>query len=550
MQNLFTSVGPSDFSAFWCKVLILCGIVVVSFTNTGVSQSWTEDWEGNWVIDWHVDGGTWEVGTPTSGPDSAYNGQKSAATVLDGNYTEPVDSRLIRHTSFVVPPASTNPKLRFWHWYSFSTSDWGVVQISTNGGIDWQTISATYSSTGSSVWTYPSIDLTAYADSSVQIAFYFHSRIFGGTTDVSTGWYIDDVKVITGPIIFNNPEDFESGIGDWASERGTWEVGEPTAGPDSSYSPPNCAGTVLDGNYAEPVDSRFISAPFILPGISTNPGLSFWHWYSFSTSDYGVVQIKVNNGAWITISNQFTATSSDVWTPFYIPLSAYADSTVQIAFYFHSRIFGGTTDVSTGWYIDNIMILPDIIPVELTSFTSILLNGDVKLEWSTATETNNQGFEIQRRNEDSEYQKIGYVPGHGTTTEAQTYSFIDSKVVRGNYFYRLKQIDFDGSFEYSDEIEVEVSGPLTFALEQNYPNPFNPSTSIQYAISSKQFVTLKVYDVLGNEVATLVNEEKAAGSYEVEFQSAVGGRQLASGIYFYKLQASDFTQIKKMILLK
>ena len=196
------------------------------------------------------------------------------------------------------------------------------------------------------------------------------------------------------------------------------------------------------------------------------------------------------------------------------------------------------------------------IPVELTSFKAKVSNGAVILNWTTATEINNQMFEIERRLEESQFVTIGFVEGNGTTTETQTYSYLDNTVEIGTYYYRLKQIDFDGSFEYSDEIEVEVSGPLTFALEQNYPNPFNPSTSIRYAISSKQFVTLKVYDVLGNEVAILVNEEKAAGSYEISF-SAIGGSasggdayNLSSGIYFYKLQAGSFVVTKKMILMK
>ena len=113
----------------------------------------------------------------------------------------------------------------------------------------------------------------------------------------------------------------------------------------------------------------------------------------------------------------------------------------------------------------------------------------------------------------------------------------------------LLKLDFDGNFKYSDIIEVEIT-PLEFSLSQNYPNPFNPSTSIKYAIGSRQFVTLKVYDVLGNEVAILVNEEKPAGSYEIEFKSSVGSHQLASGVYYYQLRAGDFIQTKKMILLK
>ena len=195
-------------------------------------------------------------------------------------------------------------------------------------------------------------------------------------------------------------------------------------------------------------------------------------------------------------------------------------------------------------------LIGDIVPVELTSFEASVSNNDVELKWTTETETNNQGFEIQRSLTPTPSQRegaldnwrtIGFVNGNGTTTEPQAYSFNDGNIASGKYQYRLKQIDFNGTFEYSNTIEVDISLPEKFSLEQNYPNPFNPSTSIQYAIpqnvrGKRQEVSLKVYDVLGNEIATLVNEEKPAGSYEVEFQSTVGSHQLASGIYFYQLK--------------
>ena len=186
------------------------------------------------------------------------------------------------------------------------------------------------------------------------------------------------------------------------------------------------------------------------------------------------------------------------------------------------------------------------VPVELTSFTASVQSAVVSLNWTTATETNNQGFEVQRKAKDSEFEKIGYVPGFGTTTETKSYSFSDSKISAGIYVYRLKQIDLDGSFEYSGEVEVRVSTPLVFSLEQNYPNPFNPSTTIEFTLPQKEFVSLIIYDVLGNEVATLFNEEKAPGSYEVLFDAA----ELVSGVYIYSLKAGSFVQLRKMILLK
>jgi murein tripeptide amidase MpaA len=204
----------------------------------------------------------------------------------------------------------------------------------------------------------------------------------------------------------------------------------------------------------------------------------------------------------------------------------------------------------------NVELVPNFVPVELISFTAEVVNNEVKLSWQTATETNNSGFEILRcAQNDRVWRVIGFANGYGTTTESKSYLFNDESVISGSYDYRLKQIDFDGTFTYSAFVEVEVTAPNAFSLEQNYPNPFNPSTKIKFTIpqtviasetKQSQFVTLKVYDILGNEIATLVNEEKTAGSYEVEFD----GSDLTSGIYFYQLIAGQFSETKKMILLK
>ena len=215
-------------------------------------------------------------------------------------------------------------------------------------------------------------------------------------------------------------------------------------------------------------------------------------------------------------------------------------------------------------YWDNICISGPI-PVELISFTADVNDNAVTLLWQTATETNNSGFEVERSQmskvkSQTEWQRIGFVEGKGTTTEIQSYSFTD-KPEPGMYKYRLKQIDFNGTFAYSSEVEAEVRAPNVFSLEQNYPNPFNPTTKIKYTIPETGnpllggarggLVTLKVFDILGNEVATLVNEEQAPGQYEIEFSVAQVSRpEITSGIYFYQLKAGSFIETKKMILLK
>ena len=187
-----------------------------------------------------------------------------------------------------------------------------------------------------------------------------------------------------------------------------------------------------------------------------------------------------------------------------------------------------------------------VIPVELTSFSATSNNQNVVLNWKTATETNNSRFVVERKSSSSDYQAVGTVQGKGTTTEISTYSFTDKNLNDGIYTYRLKQIDFDGTFSYSDEVEVTIEVPLSYSLNQNYPNPFNPSTKIEYSIKEAGNVSLAVYNMLGQQVASLVNQRQDAGKYTVNFDAS----KMTSGIYIYKLSTNNFVQTKKMILVK
>ncbi len=208
----------------------------------------------------------------------------------------------------------------------------------------------------------------------------------------------------------------------------------------------------------------------------------------------------------------------------------------------------GTHDRATLTGIAGNCYIP--IPVELAAFSATVSNGDVMLNWQTITETNNKGFEIQRSSEDG-FTSVGYVDGSGTTTEIQNYSFVDRRVNPGEYYYRLKQIDFDGTIAYSDEILAEVTPPALFALNQNFPNPFNPSTTIRFQVAVESDITLKVFNVLGQEVANVLNSKIEAGFHEVLFDAS----GLNSGVYFYQLQArgvdgKDYNSTKKMLLTK
>jgi photosystem II stability/assembly factor-like uncharacterized protein/pimeloyl-ACP methyl ester carboxylesterase len=188
-----------------------------------------------------------------------------------------------------------------------------------------------------------------------------------------------------------------------------------------------------------------------------------------------------------------------------------------------------------------------ILPVELTSFTASTDSDKILLNWQTATEVNNYGFDVERRIiEKTEWSKIAFIQGNGTSNIPHNYSYTDHSLTSGSYVYRLKQIDNNGKIKYSQETEVTFKVPRVFALSQNYPNPFNPTTVINYQLPVNSFVTLKIYDVLGREIATLINGKQNAGYYKASFNAS----SLSSGVYFYRLQAGSFTETKKLILLR
>jgi subtilisin family serine protease len=195
-------------------------------------------------------------------------------------------------------------------------------------------------------------------------------------------------------------------------------------------------------------------------------------------------------------------------------------------------------------------------PVELSSFTANTNEDNVNIQWATATELNNKGFEVERSEFNnaagtrSEYKKIAFIKGNGSTTEKQNYNFVDKSLAPGKYFYRLKQIDFGGVADYSSEIEVEIKAPVEFSLSQNYPNPFNPTTAINFTLPEKSSVTINVYTIIGELVNTVVKNTFDAGYQSVNFNAA----NLPSGVYVYRIEAKGisrtFVSSQKMLLIK
>ncbi|MBL1213033.1 MAG: T9SS type A sorting domain-containing protein [Ignavibacteriae bacterium] len=188
----------------------------------------------------------------------------------------------------------------------------------------------------------------------------------------------------------------------------------------------------------------------------------------------------------------------------------------------------------------------DEIPVELTSFTANVVEGKIRLVWTTATELNNYGFNVERKIADSDWMNIGFVEGAGNSTNRVDYSFIDKELISVRVQYRLQQVDFDGSFEYSNVVEMDLGLPTEFELSQNYPNPFNPTTAINFSLPEAAVVKISVYNAIGEQIVELLNNQVEAGYHTVNFD----GSNLTSGLYFFRIEAANFTSTKKMMLLK
>ncbi|RPI73955.1 MAG: T9SS C-terminal target domain-containing protein [Ignavibacteriales bacterium] len=331
------------------------------------------------------------------------------------------------------------------------------------------------------------------------------------------------------------------------------------------YSSPTSYTDSKSGSYSNNATvTMTLTNPIDLSSYQ-NPILKFFTKYDIESDwDYGQVEISTNNGStWIPLQGNYTQPGSGNfqpsgqpvydgiqhnWVPEEISLAGYSSNQVKIRFELKSDGF----QTRDGWYVDDIgIIVYSIVPVELTSFTANLNDDRITLNWSTASELNNYGFEIEKKQDiKGGWYTVGFVAGKGTTEEVTNYSFTDKAPAAGKTFYRLKQVDFNGSYDYSDVVAVNYSGVTEYDLSQNYPNPFNPVTVINYSIPNSGKVSLKICNILGVEVAELVNEYKEAGRHAVEFSTEMLKREMGSGVYFYRLTSGNFVQTRKMMVIK
>jgi len=333
---------------------------------------------------------------------------------------------------------------------------------------------------------------------------------------------------------------------------------------DPNSTPTSGTGSTTGVNWDNQTPTLPFSANYRIVLRNNNFGESFYSYYSsgsWTTS-------SANGQSWTQYA---TSTALEVrvpWTDLGSPSGVYLTNYMSYGgggggFYSPApgSISGTTVSGYFGYFSIQSGVTPNSItntpfsalPVELSTFTASLSNSAVELNWKTATEVNNYGFEVQRaasskQSESLNWEKIGFVNGAGNSSSPRQYSFTDKGITFGNYSYRLKQIDVDGQYKYSSVVNVSAGQlPNGFVLNQNYPNPFNPSTQIQFGFNDNTRATLTVYNVLGQKVASLFDGVAQAGQlYNITFN----GDNFASGIYYYKLQSNNNTQIKKMLLMK
>jgi hypothetical protein len=346
-------------------------------------------------------------------------------------------------------------------------------------------------------------------------------------------------------------EPFTGGLGGWTitNEGGTptclWSIHQATEYTLPSTATGNVIAADVDacGSGTTLLSTATLNQSFDLSVYTSMVWIEFDNdWNILDAQDEAHVEVSIDGGTtWVGVWDQI---GSDIRnTHEVVDITSIVSGQSNVKF----RLRSVQPGWDWWWAVDNFCIYGMyIVPVELTTFSAQIIKDGVELHWSTATETNNQGFEVERMSAGGSFEQVGYVAGFGTTTESKAYSFTDINLEAGKYTYRLKQIDYNGSYEYSNEVNVDVTLPLEYTLEQNYPNPFNPSTTIKYSVAEDGFVKLAIYNMLGEEVAKLVNTQQKAGRYEVNFNAA----SLSSGVYVYRIEAVNYTASKKLMLMK
>ena len=503
------------------KIYISAIIVILSFSQNFFAQSWQYTNSGfNFILyDMSFPAGQSEVGYAV-GSTVTYNG--------DGIILKTTDSGL----TWTQISSGTIPGLEAVYFTSLNVGYAGGWQNyfikTTDGGLTW-----TPQIIDPNIWYFNNIE---FLDANNGVATTSDPNIFV-TTNAGTTW-----TQATGTII---------GVQDICYADGNTLF---AVGGDEKITKSTDGGLswtqVYSGTFTRVLAGvEFFNSDFGMAGgedgkilVTTNGGTNwternasgFALWHGFHLSDLNTAYVVG------TPEQIYKTTDGGItWVDDY-PTSTYNYALYKIKFLENNL---GIICGSQGAILRN---TDNIIPVELVSFTADVNGSNILLNWSTATEINNSGFSVERKSVNADWTTIGFVAGSGTTTESRKYSYSDNSVSSGSYSYRLKQIDYDGTFEYSNTIEVVTNIPVHYDLDQNYPNPFNPTTTINYSLPEANFVTLAVYNSLGEKVSTLVNQVVEAGNHTLEFNA----ENLSSGIYFVRMEAGSFISTKKITLMK
>jgi hypothetical protein len=432
----------------------------------------------------------------------------------------------------------------------------GVIDVDVNvGSLNWTNGSGV---TSIDVWfdgvmVYSGTPVSTYVLPILDFSTTYSWRVDGSDSSCTTfglNWSFTTINDTGKILVFL--DEFESGLGNWiiTNDGGTCDWLQYCQPFPNTYTISGSTGCLMGADSDDCGASIVATATMAVP-VDLSLFQSVWiefdnDWNIADINDEAHLEVSTDGGgvwtsvfSWIGVPVRNT---HEIWD-----VSSIAGRDSSVLFRFKSVQPGH----DWWWVIDNFNIYAsDLVPVELTSFAATVNENDVNLSWSTATETNNMGFEIQRSSNGEDYNRITFVEGNGTVAETQDYTFLDKNLEVGSYTYRLKQIDFDGTSEYSDIVEVEILAPDIFKLEQNYPNPFNPSTNIKFSLPEDSKVTLTVFDILGQEVITLINGNLSAGAHNIDFNASSASGGLNSGVYFYRIDATNFTSVKKMILTK
>lgn len=400
-----------------------------------------------------------------------------------------------------------------------------------------------------------SISPAAPADHSIKLV--VKSRLEGVVSSTDTFTIITGTPVYYFVDTTNNPTNLWT-ITFTPTTSPKWEAFE-----SSFHSAPNSYHDSKTGTYAANATVTLTTTNYINLTNSSNPVLSFWTKYDIEASwDCGVVLASTNGTTWTPLAGRLTkpAAGQGKQVPAGMPVydnirTEWAKEEINLAAYGGQQIklrYELRTDGSIqkdGWWIDDIgIVVYQLVPVELISFNATVSGNSVNLKWETASETNNKGFEVQRSTSPGSWFTIAFLKGAGTTIEKTSYNFTDNNPVNGKIRYRLKQTDFDGTVRIIAPVEVDFAGVTEYSLSQNYPNPFNPETKINFSLKQGGNVSLKLYNLLGKEIATLINENMDAGKHSFRLDAAALG--LASGTYFYELKSGSFSKMMKLVYLK